>query len=220
MYVPKLDSYKECDIVDIAKRRGIYASEVQDAIVELAKNGSDIYTMVMTKDPKAIEEGTDIIFSTNRGNFVWLPDGEFELIENLDKEPENRLDNYGKNMWDYTRRGQTGRAEQYQAASAAGKKGWETREKQKYAQAIRHAIIEAGGLPASIYVNKRKNDCSVKIPAFVIRNMGSNTEDVENLIKSVANSLGINVSIKRNQAYYGGESLIVSVPWYEGGDKK
>lgn len=222
MYVPNLESYKECDIVDIAKRRGIYASEVQDAIVELAKNGSDIYTLVMTQDPKAIGDGTDIIFSTNQGNFVWLPDGEFELIENTDERPEDWWNNYGKNVWDYARRGQTERAEQYQTSQAAGKKGWESRTRNKYAQAIRQALIDHGAMPSSVYINKRKNDCSVKIPPMVIREItdSGRIEDAEKLIKSVADSLGINVSFKRNRTYYGGESLITSVPWYEGDDKK
>jgi hypothetical protein len=84
--IQNLDSYYDTDLVGVAKRRGIYASEVQDAILELAQEHLDVLSIKMTDDSAAQEAGTDVMFVTNGGNFVWYPDQEFELVETVDDE--------------------------------------------------------------------------------------------------------------------------------------
>lgn len=83
-YIENYKDYHPCDLIDIAKRRGIYASEVQDQILEFNNRNpdADLQTLSITDDPEAIEQGTDVLLVTNQGTFVLYPDGGTESVEN------------------------------------------------------------------------------------------------------------------------------------------
>lgn len=82
--IPNMDTYYDTDLVGVAKRRNIYASEVQDALVELDKSGLGVLNIKMTDAAESIDAGTDVMFVTDGGNMIWYPDGDFELVETLD----------------------------------------------------------------------------------------------------------------------------------------
>lgn len=82
--IPNMDTYYDTDLVGVAKRRNIYASEVQDALIELDKSGLGVLNIKMTDAAESIDAGTDVMFVTDGGNMIWYPDGDFELVETLD----------------------------------------------------------------------------------------------------------------------------------------
>jgi len=216
MYIPNLKEYHDCTPIDIAKQRDIYVSEVQDAIVELSRT-ADIYTFAITNNPKSIADGTDVIFSTSEGNYVWFPDGEFELIENNDSHEIERdesgmptsdqRDHKKHEPWDYLRKGD------YQTYKDRQRRQ-DSRKRNKYAQAIRHALIAAGVSPDVVYVNKRAHDLAVKVAEGYTTSVGTR-EDIKRIIETEAANLGINVTIKIQNNPYAGTSIITSVPYYE-----
>lgn len=82
--ISNMDTYYDTDLVGVAKRRNIYTSEVQDALVELGKSGLGVLNIKMTDAPESIDAGTDVMFVTDGGNMIWYPDGDFELVETID----------------------------------------------------------------------------------------------------------------------------------------
>lgn len=82
--IPNMDTYYDTDLVGVAKRRNIYASEVQDALLELDKSGLGVLNIKMTDAAESIDAGTDVMFVTDGGNMIWYPDGDFELVETVD----------------------------------------------------------------------------------------------------------------------------------------
>lgn len=223
MYISNLKEYHDCTPIDIAKQRGIYVSEVQDAVVELSRT-ADIYTFAITDNPKSIADGTDVIFSTSEGNYVWFPDGEFELIENNDSHeiehdksgmPTRDQREYKKHKpWDYLRKGDYQTYKDYLQYEKDRQRRQDSRKRNKYAQAIRHALIAAGVSPDVVYVNKRAHDLAVKVEEGYTTSVGTR-EDIERIIRTEAANLGIDVTIKIQKNPYAGTSIITSVPYYE-----
>lgn len=222
MYIPNLKDYHECSPIDIAKRRGIYISEVQDAIIELSKQVSDIYTFAITDNEDSIANGTDVIFSTSDGNFVWDTNGDFELIENTDDKEVIR-DQYGfadrkgfkgKTRWDYLRQGDLKTFDEYVRNEKVQQRRKETiaSDRNRYARAIKQGLIDAGANTRMVFINNRAKDLSVKVSIWGIRQIGS-VEKTMKVINDIAKALGISVSVISIPASYG-ESVIASVPYY------
>lgn len=138
-YIPDTKSYQPCTTNDIAKRRGIYTSEVQDYLVEFTTlhPDADIQILSLSDDPKAIEAGTDVLINTTQGTFILYPDGEFELVEN------------GKNV----RRSQTTK---------------QSRAQNSYTKAVIDRLIGIGISPELIQQSRRKTYNLVKLKARVI----------------------------------------------------
>lgn len=147
-YIPDTKSYHSCTTNDIAKRRGIYTSEVQDYLVEFSKENpeADIQTLAMSDDPEAIEEGTDVLLKTTFGSFILYPDGNFEVVENSDQVKKNRnLKDEGK--------------------SQAIKKG---RNQNIYTKAIIDNLLSIGIGKNQIHRLKRTSYNLVRIDAYAI----------------------------------------------------
>lgn len=222
MYIPNLKDYHECSPIDIAKRRGIYVSEVQDAIVELSNQVSDIYTFAITDNEDSIEKGTDVIFSTSDGNFVWDTNGDFELIENTDDKEVTR-DRYGfsdrkgfkgKTRWDYLRQGDFDTFDEYIENEKVQQRRQETiaSDRNRYARAIKKGLVDAGADNRTVFINNRAKDLSVKVASWGVQQIGS-VEKTTEVIEDIAKSLGISVSVISKPASWK-EAVIASVPYY------
>lgn len=238
VHIDDFGAYHDADLVDVAKRRGIYASEVQDAIVELDKQGIELYTMAITDDPQAMEKGIDVIFATNRGNFVWHPDQEFELVENVPKydysnDPDNMTFNRrgfkGKTAWDFLSRGLEETYNVYEGNKEVQEHRQETvkSEKNRYALAIKNAFLneiedsdDVAWAKRYIWVNPRANDIGLKFGQTAVDSLPGSFEQAYDIIKHTANMLGIDVDIKEYPVMYGRKAIMVSVPYYRKSTKK
>jgi len=238
-YIHNLSEYHDCDLVDIAKRRGIYASEVQDAILELSRQNLDVYTMVITDSPTAIEQGTDVIFATSGGNFVWYPDGEFELIENKDSDEDLKeeggwysedglkyLHKYRERKpWDYLRRGLEETYHVYEGDKETKAKAKATRESErnKYALLIKEALLDSiedwdpANVPyakRAMWINNRAHDLSLKLGSWAIDSLRG-WHKAEKIAQEMADHLGIEISWEERKGRYNSKVLIFSIPYYK-----
>lgn len=185
-YIPDTKSYRPCTTNDIAKRRGIYTSEVQDYLVEFTTRhpDADIQILSMSDDPKAIEAGTDVLFNTTQGTFILYPDGEFELVEN------------GKNV----RRNQTTKRNKIQNV---------------YTKAVVDGLLSID-IPTQYITTTRRTDYNlVRINAYVLsiyskknnlKTYGKDsqiaTQELENLIKQVIAAVERTYNIQIESGWY------------------